>query len=65
LYEITLGRPPREIEMEGALEFLGESQDNGAAGRPSKAHSDTAPAADAWIRYCHLLLCTNEFLYVD
>ncbi len=21
--------------------------------------------ADAWIRYCHLIVCTNEFLYVD
>jgi hypothetical protein len=22
-------------------------------------------AADAWARYCHLLVCTNEFVYVD
>jgi hypothetical protein len=21
--------------------------------------------ADAWYRYCHLLICTNEFIYVD
>jgi hypothetical protein len=24
-----------------------------------------AQTIDPWIRYCHLLLCTNEFLYVD
>jgi hypothetical protein len=23
------------------------------------------PAADAWPRYCQLLMCTNEFIYVD
>ena len=22
-------------------------------------------AVDAWERYCHLILCQNEFLYVD
>jgi hypothetical protein len=21
--------------------------------------------ADAWHRYCHLLMCTNDFIYVD
>jgi hypothetical protein len=65
LYEITLGRLPLGTEIELALEFLGEDRDNGAAGRPSKPHGGVAPAADAWVRYCHLLLCTNEFLYVD
>jgi hypothetical protein len=23
------------------------------------------PAADAWARYCQLIVCTNEFMYVD
>jgi hypothetical protein len=23
------------------------------------------PATDAWVRYCQLILCTNEFIYVD
>jgi hypothetical protein len=64
-YEITLGRPPLATELEVALDFLGENRDNGAAGRPSKPHGDAAPEADPWIRYCRLLLCTNEFLYVD
>jgi len=26
--------------------------------------AESAPA-DAWARYCHLLVCTNEFMYVD
>jgi hypothetical protein len=47
LYEITLGRPPLESELEVGLRFLSAEND------------------DRWVRYCHLLLCTNEFLYVD
>jgi hypothetical protein len=62
LYEITLGRQPLATEMEVALEFLGGHRDNGAAVVTSKPDG---PVADAWIRYCHLLLCTNEFVYVD
>jgi hypothetical protein len=62
LCEITLGRQPLATEMEVALEFLGGYRDNGAAVVTSKPDR---PVADAWIRYCHLLLCTNEFLYVD
>ena len=23
------------------------------------------PDADAWSRFCHVVLCTNEFIYVD
>ncbi len=47
LYEITLGRPPSEAEIDIALTFLGEGKD------------------EAWVRYCQLILSTNEFLYVD
>src|SRR5262249_24070723 len=65
LYEITLGRPPLASEMEVGLAFLSEDRDNGAAGRPSKPDERDAPVTDPWVRYCHLLLCTNEFLYVD
>jgi len=51
LYEITLGRLPTPAETEIGLRFLAD-------------HADRA-GADAWRRYCHLLLCTNEFIYVD
>ena len=47
LYEITLGRPPVDEEIDVGLKFLGEGKDEG------------------WVRYCQLILSTNEFLYVD
>ena len=47
LYEITLGRPPSEAEIDIALTFLGGGKD------------------ESWVRYCQLILSTNEFLYVD
>lgn len=48
LYEIALGRPPTEAEVEIGLQFLSEQ-----------------PQPDAWTRYCRLVVCTNEFLFVD
>jgi len=48
LYEIALGRPPAQQEMEIALNFLADGADAGA-----------------WARYCHILLRTNEFAFVD
>ncbi|MBI3860802.1 MAG: DUF1553 domain-containing protein [Planctomycetia bacterium] len=63
LYEITLGRPPVEAELDVGLQFL--ALDAGtrqtAAGPPNRESS----VSEGWIRYCQLILCTNEFMYVD
>ena len=48
LYEITLGRPPTEAEIEIAKELLADQ-----------------PQSAAWANYCRVILCTNEFLFVD
>jgi hypothetical protein len=48
LYEITLGRPPAESEIEIGLQLLAD---------------ETVP--NAWTGYCRLIVCTNEFIYLD
>jgi hypothetical protein len=49
LYRRALGRPPTAREIAAGRALLQEAAAN----------------ADPWEGYCHLLLCTNEFLYVD
>jgi hypothetical protein len=48
LYEIVLGRPPVESEIEIGLPFLTDVTQPGL-----------------WAGYCRLILCANEFLFVD
>jgi hypothetical protein len=48
LYEITLGRPPRDVEVEIGLQLVGDPKQ-----------------PEAWASYCRVILCTNEFLFVD
>ncbi len=49
LYALLFARPPRPEEVRLGTVFLGKGSDR----------------AQAWREYCHLLLCTNEFLYID
>ncbi|MDB5390192.1 MAG: Protein of unknown function (DUF1553)/Protein of unknown function (DUF1549)/Planctomycete [Planctomycetaceae bacterium] len=48
LYEITLGRLPKESEITIGLQLLVD---------PAQSN--------AWASYCRVLLCTNEFMFVD
>jgi Protein of unknown function (DUF1553) len=48
IYEITLGRPPVETELDVGLRFLAAQ-----------------PQPITWVSYCRLILCTNEFMFVD
>ena len=50
LYRLILGRPPTSREVDIGRDMLRQAP---------------PPNYNAWERYCHLLLCTNEFLYVD
>jgi hypothetical protein len=50
LYRLVLGRLPTPREIEVGLGLLRQEPPAGY---------------NSWERYCHLLLCTNEFLYVD
>ena len=56
-WRLALGRAPREAEVAAALAHL-EKQAKAFAKRPD-------PALDALASLCHVLLNTNEFMYVD
>ena len=50
-YRLLFGRPPRAEEMRIGKVFL------------ARAAKESADAA--WIDYIHVLLCSNEFVYLD
>ncbi|MBV9123322.1 MAG: hypothetical protein JO112_08195, partial [Planctomycetes bacterium] len=52
-YELLYGRPASAEEARLGLAFLAHTQAQGE------------PSAGAWEEYCQVLLCANEFLYVD
>ncbi len=56
-WRLALGRDPREAEVTAALAHL-EKQAKALANRPD-------PELDALASLCHVLLNTNEFMYVD
>jgi hypothetical protein len=75
-FALAYGRPPDSSEREAALRFLsaGGSDLAAAAGQPSTAAQSSpadgpapasAPAAEALVDLCHVLLNSNAFLYVD
>ncbi len=56
-WQLALGRSPRQTELDAALTHL-EAQSKKFTGRENAA-------LDALASLCHVLLNTNEFLYVD
>ena len=52
-YGFLYGRPPTRAEVAVGEEFLADSMTKGK--RPETA----------WLEYVHLLLCANEFIYID
>jgi hypothetical protein len=48
-YLLLYGRPPSDEESQIGIDFL------------ARAGSDS----DKWQAYCEILLCANEFIYVD
>ncbi|MSU35982.1 MAG: DUF1553 domain-containing protein [Pedosphaera sp.] len=59
LYRRLFGRPPAEREVAAGLGALAKSRRN-----ESDPGGTKSPPA-AWERYCQVLLCANEFLYID
>ena len=55
LYRRLYRRPPIGQEIESGLAFIGRV----------KRVCESAPAGSAWQEYCQVLLCANEFIYVD
>jgi hypothetical protein len=61
LYEITVGRPPTVAEVVVGLRFL-----RGKAEQAKEVEMlALAASAMEWARYCQLVICANEFIYVD
>ena len=60
-YEIALCRRPASDELNAASGFLTEYRDS--LRRRDVAANDAE--LSAWSRYCQLLFCLNEFLYVE
>jgi hypothetical protein len=48
-YLLLFGRPPSQQELQVGIEFLAQA----------------SGVERAWEEYCQVLLCTNEFIYVD
>ena len=57
-YQIALGRSPTDVEQTRMLAFI--DQQRIAMGADSPETTDKA-----LIEFCHVLLCLNEFVYVD
>jgi cytochrome c553 len=60
-HELAYARPPTEDEVERALRYVGRyrqglEQVNAPPGRRE---------LEAWLSYARVLLCSNEFIYVD
>ncbi len=71
-YELLYARPPKPEELRIGLGFLARARH--AYSRPpfAVAVSEGPPSARpsqrdlaAWKQYCQVLLCANEFIYVD
>jgi hypothetical protein len=60
-YALVLGRPPSDAEIREAATF--RSQYIAATAAQARPESDRRAAA--WQSYCQMLLCLNEFLYVE
>jgi hypothetical protein len=73
-YTEAYGRPPRDNEMKAAEKFMHEQAAEIAADKkpldekelptPMPQTIDRAKAA-AIVDFCHAIMCSNEFLYVD
>jgi len=59
-YRMLYGRAPNEEELKIGLESVSARPDVGV--RTITAES---AAIEQWTQYCHILLCSNEFIYVD
>lgn len=57
-YQIAFGRLPTEAERTKMLAFIEQQQ--AAMGAPTPETADRA-----LVEFCHVLLCLNEFVYVD
>lgn len=56
-YQLALSRPPTEAEQQTMQQFIQRQQ----ASRGTDANAESLAVRD----FCHLILCMNEFVYID
>lgn len=61
-YRLLFGRPPNERELQLGMEFLDSAAQPGTSLPADAGH---AASAHVWRNYVHVLLGSNEFLFVD
>jgi hypothetical protein len=60
-YELAISRPPSSDEVAEAADYLSAY----LAASAGQARPEAERRLSAWQSYCQMLLCLNEFLYVD
>jgi hypothetical protein len=64
LYLRCFARPAADVEIDRAVEFLANHLP-GTPGRDQESAAETsAVRRDAWLSFCHVLLASNEFIYI-
>ena len=61
-YRLTLGRRPAPDELIEAIEFLDQQS---RLAQPSAPRSSPSATHEALVDFCHVLINSSEFLYVD
>ncbi len=65
-YLFALGRPPTADQAQAALAFLDAQTTRIAVDTSDQnANRNSGRRGSAWVDFCHVLLNSNEFLYVD
>lgn len=64
-YALALSRPPNAAEQKAAAEFLGDERNTSEQADSGTSETSANKDEAAWSRYCQLLFCLNEFLYVE
>ncbi len=60
-YQFAYGRLPTSAEETLAENYLGTASDDSAVSKPEQSEADRS----RWVDFCHVLLNSSEFLYVD
>ena len=60
-FELAFARSPSKAELDRSLAFLKKQRDNHIAGQVEDGKVARMALAD----FCHMLMSTNEFLYVE
>lgn len=64
LFRLVFARTPTQQELNDGLTFLADEASRETSGTASFG-MDSGPRFTAWERYVHVVLLSNEFIYLD